>query len=153
MPNNAAAQEWLNLALHDLDAAKTLFEANHFNDTISFLLQQSIEKSQNLFWLSKIRKSAKHMIQQNCIQSLIMNYLFQKRTQISLISLPLIIQTIDIPIRIIHCRKMRRFKKSQIPLELSMEKSKRFVLGSFSYHFRNPLHAICSWKISPRITT
>lgn len=34
-----------------------------------------------------------------------------------------------------------------------MEKSKRFVLGSFSYHFGNPLYAICSWKISPGTTT
>jgi len=45
MPNRSAAEEWLTLAEHDLSAAEMLLEANHYSDTISFLLQQSLEKS------------------------------------------------------------------------------------------------------------
>lgn len=45
MHNDKAAEEWLNIASHDLDGAQTLFRAEHPTDTVMFLLQQSIEKT------------------------------------------------------------------------------------------------------------
>ena len=45
MPNKTSAMEWLVIAFHDLFSAKSLFESNHFNDTIGLLLQQALEKS------------------------------------------------------------------------------------------------------------
>ncbi|WP_457597568.1 HEPN domain-containing protein [Hydrogenimonas sp.] len=43
--NRTAACEWLRIAKHDLDAAKILWEAHHYTNTIGTLLQQSIEKT------------------------------------------------------------------------------------------------------------
>ena len=45
MPNKLIANEWLELAKHNLDAAKILFNEKHFNDVIGIELHQSIEKS------------------------------------------------------------------------------------------------------------
>ncbi len=45
MPNKTSAKEWLVISYHDMEAAKLLFEANHYTDSIANLLQQSIEKS------------------------------------------------------------------------------------------------------------
>jgi HEPN domain-containing protein len=45
MKNRSIATEWLELAKRNLDAAKILFEAKHFNDVIGIELHQSIEKS------------------------------------------------------------------------------------------------------------
>ncbi|MCX6327276.1 MAG: HEPN domain-containing protein [Bacteroidia bacterium] len=45
MPNKSIANEWLESAKHNLDAAKILFKARHFNDVIGIELHQSIEKS------------------------------------------------------------------------------------------------------------
>ena len=45
MPNKLIAHEWLELAKHNLDAAKILFKERHFNDVIGIELHQSIEKS------------------------------------------------------------------------------------------------------------
>jgi HEPN domain-containing protein len=45
MPNKTSAIEWLRIASHEIGAAKILYEANHFTDSIGSLLQQSIEKS------------------------------------------------------------------------------------------------------------
>ena len=44
MPNKTAASEWLLLAEHDSTAAEILYKAEHYSDTISFLLQQALEK-------------------------------------------------------------------------------------------------------------
>ncbi len=60
MPNKPAAEEWLLFAEHDLTAAEMLHNAGHFSDTISFLLQQSLEKSLKsllAYQNRKIRKS------------------------------------------------------------------------------------------------
>jgi HEPN domain-containing protein len=45
MPNKTSAIEWLRIASHEIGAAKILYEADHFTDSIGSLLQQSIEKS------------------------------------------------------------------------------------------------------------
>lgn len=45
MKNKQIALEWLELARRNLDAAKILFEAKHFNDVIGIELHQCIEKS------------------------------------------------------------------------------------------------------------
>ena len=44
MPNEQSTKEWLIKSYHDLDGAKILFEADHYTDTIGYILQQSIEK-------------------------------------------------------------------------------------------------------------
>ena len=44
MPNKKIAEEWLELARHNLDAARILFREKHFNDVIGIELHQSIEK-------------------------------------------------------------------------------------------------------------
>lgn len=44
MPNKKLANEWLELARRNLDAAIILFKAKHFNDVIGIELHQSIEK-------------------------------------------------------------------------------------------------------------
>ncbi len=43
--NSFAAQEWLEIAWHDLKAAQILYEAGHFTDSIGIDIQQGIEKS------------------------------------------------------------------------------------------------------------
>jgi len=43
--NKTSAKEWLKHSYHDLDGAKLLFKADHFTDTISYVLHQSLEKS------------------------------------------------------------------------------------------------------------
>ena len=45
MPNKSIANEWLELAKRNLDAAKILFKEKLFNDVIGIELHQSIEKS------------------------------------------------------------------------------------------------------------
>lgn len=45
MQNKTIANEWLELAKRNLDAAILLFKAKHFNDVIGIELHQSIEKS------------------------------------------------------------------------------------------------------------
>lgn len=46
MPKNkTAAIEWMMHAYHDLNGAILLFEARHYTDTISYVLQQAIEKT------------------------------------------------------------------------------------------------------------
>ena len=45
MPNKSIANEWLELAKRNLDAAKILFKEKHFNDVIGIELHQCIEKS------------------------------------------------------------------------------------------------------------
>lgn len=42
--NKIASLEWLTHAHHDLNGAILLFKANHYTDTTSYVLQQSIEK-------------------------------------------------------------------------------------------------------------
>jgi len=49
MPNRTAALQWLSKAYHDLTSAEILLEANHYTDTISFDLQQALEKSLKAF--------------------------------------------------------------------------------------------------------
>ena len=44
MPNKTYALEWLEFAKKNLDTAKLLLEANHFEDIIGIELQQTIEK-------------------------------------------------------------------------------------------------------------
>lgn len=44
LKNKTAVLEWLTHAHHDLDGAILLFEANHYTDTTSYVLQQAIEK-------------------------------------------------------------------------------------------------------------
>lgn len=44
MANKPHAIEWVEKAYHDLDSAKILYEADHFTDTIGYILHQSIEK-------------------------------------------------------------------------------------------------------------
>lgn len=43
--NKQSALEWLQHAYHDLQGSSTLYDAQHYTDTISFVLQQSIEKT------------------------------------------------------------------------------------------------------------
>lgn len=38
------SEEWFETAMHDLEAAKILFQEKHFTDTICFHLHQTIEK-------------------------------------------------------------------------------------------------------------
>ena len=60
MPNRQSAQEWLEIARHDLAAASLLYKNDHYTDTIGFLLQQSIEKMLKAilaFHDKRIRKS------------------------------------------------------------------------------------------------
>lgn len=45
LKNKTAALEWLIHADHDLHGAILLFEANHHTDTISYVLQQAVEKT------------------------------------------------------------------------------------------------------------
>jgi|SRR3972149_1735662 len=45
MPNKTIALEWLEKAKHNLEAAKFLFEANHYTDVIGLELHQAIEKT------------------------------------------------------------------------------------------------------------
>jgi HEPN domain-containing protein len=45
MPNKTSAIEWLKISYHELSAAKVLYDARHYTDSIGTLLQQSIEKS------------------------------------------------------------------------------------------------------------
>lgn len=45
LKNKAAADEWLTHAYHDLNGAIVLFEAKHYTDTISYILQQAMEKT------------------------------------------------------------------------------------------------------------
>ena len=45
MSNKSIANEWLELAKRNLDAAKILFKEKHFNDVIGIELHQCIEKS------------------------------------------------------------------------------------------------------------
>ena len=45
LKNKAAAHEWLTHAYHDLNGAIVLFEAKHYTDTISYILQQAMEKT------------------------------------------------------------------------------------------------------------
>src|SRR3972149_2491396 len=44
MPNKQYAEEWLEIAYHHLESAKTLLEADHFTDIIGLELHQAIEK-------------------------------------------------------------------------------------------------------------
>ena len=44
MPNKTSAIEWLRIAYHELSAAKVLYDAEHYADSIGTLLQQSLEK-------------------------------------------------------------------------------------------------------------
>jgi len=43
MPNKLSSKEWLKKAFHDLNGAIILFEAQHYTDTIGYILQQSLE--------------------------------------------------------------------------------------------------------------
>lgn len=43
--NKTSANEWLKHAYHDLDGATLLYKADHFTDTISYVIHQSLEKS------------------------------------------------------------------------------------------------------------
>ena len=45
MPNEIYAQEWIELAGHNLKAAELLFAADHFTDVIGCEIQQALEKS------------------------------------------------------------------------------------------------------------
>lgn len=44
MKNSILANEWFEKGRHDLEGAEILLKADHFTDTICFLIQQSIEK-------------------------------------------------------------------------------------------------------------
>jgi len=44
MPNKQYAKEWIEIALHHLESAKTLLDADHFTDIIGLELHQAIEK-------------------------------------------------------------------------------------------------------------
>lgn len=43
--NSTSAKEWLKHSYHDLDGSKLLYIADHFTDTISYVLHQALEKS------------------------------------------------------------------------------------------------------------
>lgn len=43
--NKTSAKEWLKHAYHDLNGAKLLYKADHYTDTISYVVHQSLEKS------------------------------------------------------------------------------------------------------------
>lgn len=59
MGNKQAASEWLSVAQHDLSAAEKLYNDNHFTDTISALLQQSLEKILKALWAYNNQKVKK----------------------------------------------------------------------------------------------
>lgn len=44
MKSNPLVNEWFEKGNHDLEGAQILLEANHYTDTICFLIQQAIEK-------------------------------------------------------------------------------------------------------------
>jgi len=43
--NKTSATEWLKHSYHDLNGAMLLYKANHYTDTVSYVLHQSLEKS------------------------------------------------------------------------------------------------------------
>lgn len=43
--NKTSAKEWLKHSYHDLHGAILLYKADHFTDTISYVIHQSLEKS------------------------------------------------------------------------------------------------------------
>ncbi len=43
--NKPAAIEWLSHSYHDLNGSTVLYNAEHYTDTISYILHQSIEKT------------------------------------------------------------------------------------------------------------
>lgn len=43
--NKTSAKEWLKHSYHDLNGAKLLYKADHYTDTISYVVHQSLEKS------------------------------------------------------------------------------------------------------------
>jgi HEPN domain-containing protein len=45
MANKVYATEWLQKAQHDLTGARILYEADHYTDTIAYVLHQAIEKT------------------------------------------------------------------------------------------------------------
>ena len=45
MVNKTSAKEWLKHSYHDLNGSKLLYDADHFTDTISYVVHQSLEKS------------------------------------------------------------------------------------------------------------
>ena len=45
MANKPYAIEWLAKSYHDLEGAKLLLNADHYTDTISYVLHQSLEKT------------------------------------------------------------------------------------------------------------
>lgn len=45
MPNKPSAKEWLSHAYHDLNGAILMYEAEHYTDTISYVIHQAIEKT------------------------------------------------------------------------------------------------------------
>lgn len=44
MVNKKYACEWMQKAHHDLEGARLLYEADHYTDTIAYILHQSLEK-------------------------------------------------------------------------------------------------------------
>ncbi|MEA3352217.1 MAG: hypothetical protein U9Q33_00170 [Campylobacterota bacterium] len=42
--NKTSAKEWLKHAHHDLDGPTLLYKEDHFTDTISYVVHQSLEK-------------------------------------------------------------------------------------------------------------
>jgi HEPN domain-containing protein len=56
MSNKIYAQEWLELAKHNLQGAEILFAADHFTDVIGCEIQQAIEKAlKSLFALRNFK--------------------------------------------------------------------------------------------------
>jgi HEPN domain-containing protein len=43
--NKTSAKEWIKHSYHDLNGAKLLYKADHYTDTISYVVHQSLEKS------------------------------------------------------------------------------------------------------------
>jgi len=43
--NKTSANEWLKHSYHDLNGSILLYKADHFTDTISYVVHQSLEKS------------------------------------------------------------------------------------------------------------
>lgn len=60
--NKEAAKEWLEQSDHDLQAAQLLFEADHYTDTISYILQQALEKTLKAVIASQNRPMKKLII-------------------------------------------------------------------------------------------
>ncbi len=50
MVNKKYACEWLSKALHDLEGARLLYEADHYTDTIAYVVHQSLEKTLKAIW-------------------------------------------------------------------------------------------------------